>query len=425
MTSDEGQAAAAGRADPQVYASSEYPEPPQPNTSATPADGSGEAAGGSEEQAEHPSGPVSTESRPASGSADQQGGGGNKPRAKNRAPTILGELNLKVTPKGIVLPESYKTLRQRWRERRARDEAAGVIKPWQSPAGLADAGEDKKKRRAGKAKQSLGVVLDETNAALFHAAVSGDDATCQAAVAAGADVNVRTNADLDGIGTGGTALHVAAARGHVDVVAALLSAGANAAAATGRGELPVQLATRMGHVDVVKLLRHVGASPMDAEGALRLLKSAPAWDGKKKRRLMSAVLPPSTEGRWPQRGGAGKGQSKSAESALPLEGGPDAVGNGGDQEWDDRQYGDEGGSKGQGREGGAESASVVRSQYWLHGFEDGVSGEYADDPVRNDGQTEEHYPQSRGKGKGKKGFGRKGRKGHGKTGKGGKGKKGG
>lgn len=315
-----------------------------------------------------------------SGTPEQQGPGNNKARPKGKVPTILGELNLKVTPRGIVLPESYKTLKQRWRERRAREEAAGAITAWQPQATLADA-EGQKKRKAGKARQSLGVLLDDTEAALFHASVSGDAAACRAAVATGANVNVRTNADIDGIGTGGTALHIAAARGHADVAAALLSAGANATAVTGRGEAPIQLAMRMGHVDVVKLLKDVGASPTDAEGAMRLLKKAPAWDEKNKKRLMHAVLAPAMEERGHRRridkGEGGKGGGKDTDNA---------------------------------------DSQIDRSQYWLTGFEDGVSGELAD----SEGNQQLD-------GKGHKGFGRKGKKGRGKgkKGKGGKEGKGG
>lgn len=126
---------------------------------------------------------------------------------------------------------------------------------------------------------------------LFSAAFSGDAESCRALLQAGVDVDVQTKADLDGVGTGATALHVAASRGHTDVVAVLLEAGSQATALTRRGESALQLATRNGHVDVVRTLSQAGAAPLDAESAMRVLARAPAWDEKKKRKLSAAMAP--------------------------------------------------------------------------------------------------------------------------------------
>lgn len=116
------------------------------------------------------------------------------------------------------------------------------------------------------------VQLDDVESELFYGSHQGSVQACAQAVAKGADVNVRTKADLDGVGIGATALHVAAFRGHEDVVTALLRAKADAVATTGRGEMPLQLATRMGHVEVVKVLRAAGAAPQHAGLSLLLLK---------------------------------------------------------------------------------------------------------------------------------------------------------
>ncbi|CAK9034199.1 unnamed protein product [Durusdinium trenchii] len=216
-----------------------------------------------------------------------------KPARKGLSPPcLLKELGLKVTAKGVLLPESRKTLLRRRRETRQalKNEADGAMVSTAV-------------KRKPFACVSGAVQLDEVESDLFYGAHQGSVSTCAQAVAKGASVNVRTKADLDGVGIGATALHVAAVRGHEDVVAALLHGKADALAVTGRGETPVQLATRMGHVEVVKVLRAAGAAPQNAEGVMQLMAQAPsAWrDGQRKklrkaiggeRRILSPPPPP-------------------------------------------------------------------------------------------------------------------------------------
>ncbi|CAK9037739.1 unnamed protein product [Durusdinium trenchii] len=214
------------------------------------------------------------------------------PAERLSPPCLLKELGLKVTAKGVLLPESRKTLLRRRRETRQalKNEADGAMVSTAV-------------KRKPFACVSGAVQLDEVESDLFYGAHQGSVSTCAQAVAKGASVNVRTKADLDGVGIGATALHVAAVRGHEDVVAALLHGKADALAVTGRGETPVQLATRMGHVEVVKVLRAAGAAPQNAEGVMQLMAQAPsAWrDGQRKklrkaiggeRRILSPPPPP-------------------------------------------------------------------------------------------------------------------------------------
>ncbi|CAE7706239.1 Ank2, partial [Symbiodinium necroappetens] len=158
-----------------------------------------------------------------------------------------------------------------------------------------------------------------TRSELFYGAHQGSVASCTKAVAKGADVNVRTKADLDGVGTGASALHVAAVRGHEDVVAALLHAGSDPLALTGRGETPVQLATRMGHVEVVKVLRSSGGTPTHVEGVSQLLtKAPPSWRDAQRKKLRKAL---DNESKWAAASGADRlALEPSPHSGQPQNG---------------------------------------------------------------------------------------------------------
>ena len=68
---------------------------------------------------------------------------------------------------------------------------------------------------------------------------------------------------------GATALHYAANRGNLEIVEALLAAGADAAAANRYGVTPVSLASRSGNALVVERLLEAGADPNVTIGAGR------------------------------------------------------------------------------------------------------------------------------------------------------------
>mmetsp|Transcript_17521 Transcript_17521/g.32967 ORF Transcript_17521/g.32967 Transcript_17521/m.32967 type:complete len:355 (-) Transcript_17521:8-1072(-) len=200
-------------------------------------------------------------------------------------PNLLAELGMKVTSKGVLLPESRKTQLRRRREARELAIASGQELQMIVPSAAA-----KRKAKNRADRKPAGVQLDDVESELFYGAHQGSVAACSSAVAKGADVNVRTKADLDGVGTGATALHVAAVRGHEDVVAALLRAGSDPLSVTGRGESPIQLATRMGHVDVVKVLRSSGGAPNHVEGVSQLLnKAPPSWRDTQRKKLRKAL----------------------------------------------------------------------------------------------------------------------------------------
>jgi len=73
----------------------------------------------------------------------------------------------------------------------------------------------------------------------------------------GADVNVASRI------TGWTPLHVAADKGHLEVVKTLVGAGANVNAKDKVGMTPIRSAIGDGHKDVIEFLKQHGASGED------------------------------------------------------------------------------------------------------------------------------------------------------------------
>ncbi|CAE7705957.1 ASZ1, partial [Symbiodinium pilosum] len=121
-----------------------------------------------------------------------------KPTAKVQSqrkglPNLLAELGLKVTSKGVLLPESRKTLLRRRRENREHALANG-----QAPQVLCLSAAAKRKARNRAERKPAGVQLDDVESELFYGAHQGSVASCTNAVSKGVDVNVRTKADLDG-----------------------------------------------------------------------------------------------------------------------------------------------------------------------------------------------------------------------------------
>merc|ERR1711924_70712 len=140
--------------------------------------------------------------------------------------------------------------------------------------------------------------------------MSGDGPGCRGAIVGGADANrVLKKADLDGIGSGGSPLHIASMRGHDAVASLLLAHKADPNATTNRGETPVHLASRNGHVGVVKLLIAHGASSTqtDKHGMLPIAR-APSWSDKKRRQLNYVLNP----------GSHGKGSSGQVHHGVPT-----------------------------------------------------------------------------------------------------------
>ncbi|CAG9574163.1 unnamed protein product [Danaus chrysippus] len=90
----------------------------------------------------------------------------------------------------------------------------------------------------------------------LHAAALAEQSSCLTALcAAGADVNAKSNQE-----TGGkTALHIAAERGHVENVKALLKAGADQTVVNSDGDTALVLAERGRH-------RHAALALREAKG---------------------------------------------------------------------------------------------------------------------------------------------------------------
>ena len=96
------------------------------------------------------------------------------------------------------------------------------------------------------------IKAQDINQRLLSAAFSGDTATVQALLDAGADVNAKSNA-------GWTALFYAAESGHTATVQALLDAGADVSAKNNLGWTALMGAAINGHAATVRALLGGGA----------------------------------------------------------------------------------------------------------------------------------------------------------------------
>lgn len=92
---------------------------------------------------------------------------------------------------------------------------------------------------------------------LVKSSKEGDIASVQKLVARGVDVNAKADIISD---WGKTALMEASLRGYVDIVAALLKAGADVNAKDDYGDTALVFAAGKGHYDIVKLLLNAGAA---------------------------------------------------------------------------------------------------------------------------------------------------------------------
>ncbi len=94
---------------------------------------------------------------------------------------------------------------------------------------------------------------------LLAALCDGDRAAALAAIAAKSDINVPDDRPV--IGSGATPLHYAASMGDVELVRALLAAGAVVDARTARGQTALWLACNRGAYAVAPELLAAGANP--------------------------------------------------------------------------------------------------------------------------------------------------------------------
>jgi ankyrin repeat protein len=140
-------------------------------------------------------------------------------------------------------------------------------------------------RVEARTKTSSEVDIEARLAALHMAAWAGNDRIMKLLLKTGADVD--SNFKIEGtvvfvkgariskrIQSGGTALHLAAAMGHVELLQMLLVAGANANAKCRDGRTPLQWARNHGHDEVVQLimesqLRNGGTASSSARVRLR------------------------------------------------------------------------------------------------------------------------------------------------------------
>ena len=95
----------------------------------------------------------------------------------------------------------------------------------------------------------------DVNQDLIEAAKKGDTGAVEALLAAGADVNAKTNSGF----TAFTALMWTARFGNVATVQALLDAGAHVHAKDRQGGSALMYAARNGHTAIVELLKKAGA----------------------------------------------------------------------------------------------------------------------------------------------------------------------
>jgi ankyrin repeat protein len=131
-----------------------------------------------------------------------------------------------------------------------------------------------------------GHALGQIYAALARAAAGRVNAVVETLLAAGADVGARD-------GQGQTALHHAAAAGHLEILRAVLRAGRDRARVNGRnraGERPLHAAARAGHAEVVRDLLGAGARVRgrDGEGDTALTLAAAGGHAEVVRDLLAA-----------------------------------------------------------------------------------------------------------------------------------------
>ena len=104
------------------------------------------------------------------------------------------------------------------------------------------------------AQRSLTIQEDQSKSSLLLAAARGELERVQTLLTAGGDPNVRN--DL-----GQTPLHWAVGGGHADVANALLKAGADPGARDNDGQTPLHVAARKGELEIAKVLLKEGADP--------------------------------------------------------------------------------------------------------------------------------------------------------------------